>query len=187
MAEPSKREMVLLGVLAALGCGALYIYLIKPMRADVEAADAQILELEQQVAMSAAVQAQLPEVQEELRQARERFRALQSVLPTSKETAEVVRRVQQLAIESNLHLKSFTPQQTIQNEFYEDWPILLSVEGTFDALGVFAEKVGAFSRIINIDNLTVRPVDVDSSNRSKTIAATCTATTYVFQEVSDDS
>ena len=181
-----KRQIFLLGILAAGVLFLFYNYYLNPMRSRVAAMDNRIQTLSLQVQQARAVQARLPELQEQIRQADARLKELQQVLPTEKETAEVVRLVQELAEGSNLHLKSFTPQQTVQNGFYQDWPILLSLEGTFDNLGIFLERVSAFERVINVDNLSVRPLAEEARTRTKTIAATCTATTYVFQGDSSD-
>ena len=83
-------------------------------------------------------------------------------------------------MESNLKIKSFIPQKTIRNDFYEDWPIVISMEGTYDNLGIFFERVGQFARIMNVDNITIAGHKNPGSR--KTIAATCTATTFVFRE-----
>jgi len=38
--------------------------------------------------------------------------------------------------------------------------------------------VGQYTRIINVENITIKKVDTPT--RSRTISATCTATTFVF-------
>lgn len=192
MASDSKRsgdvrQIVLLGLLAVAVVFLFYQYYVSPLRGRVEAVNQRILGLRLEVQQARAFQARWPELQEQIRLQQARFKELQEALPTSKETAEIVRLVEDLAKESNLHLKSFTPQQTVQNDFYQDWPILLSIEGTFDNLGIFLERVSAFDRVVNVDNLSIRPLAEENRTRDRTIAATLTATTYVFQEQPSDS
>ncbi|HSR67089.1 MAG TPA: type 4a pilus biogenesis protein PilO [Acidobacteriota bacterium] len=181
------RQMVLLIVLALGVCVVIYIYGISPLQSRQATLESEIEQLEAEVMRARAVKAQLPQLQEQIRQQEEKLASLRRVLPTAKETAEVVRRVQELAVESKLHLRSFTPQDTVQRDFYEDWPILLSMEGNFDTLGVFLERIGRFQRIVNVERLSIKPLDADQRTPTRTISATCTATTYVFQEASDDS
>ncbi len=181
-----KRHMLLLLILAGGICIVIWYYYIRPLNAELAELQQSIDQLTAQVKAAQAKQAQLPEIQEQIRQSEEKLKVLQRVLPSGKETAEVVRRVQEMAVASELHLKSFTPQGTVQKEFYQDWPILLSVEGNFDSLGIFLEKIGRFERLINVDDLAIRPLDPEEMSRSRTIAATCTATTFVFQEASHE-
>ncbi|HSR51085.1 MAG TPA: type 4a pilus biogenesis protein PilO [Acidobacteriota bacterium] len=183
----NTRQMVLLMILAVAVCVVIYMYYISPLQNDKAQLESEIEQLEAEVQRARAVKAQLPQIQEQIRQQEEKLAALRRVLPTAKETAQVVRRVQEMAVESNLHLRSFTPQETVQREFYEDWPILLSMEGNFDTLGIFLERIGRFQRIINVEKLSIKPLEAEERTPARTIAATCTATTYVFEEATDDS
>ena len=65
--------------------------------------------------------------------------------------------------------------------FYSDWPILMQVEGSYNALGHFFEKVSAATRIINVPNISIKGID-GSTDFNRTLTATCTATTFVFRE-----
>ncbi len=189
MADDSSREqirqMVLIGILAAGVCYIAYAWYISPARTELAAAEVEVESLRFEVQQAQVAEARLPKLLAEIKVQESELRRLRQVLPTEKETAEVVRRVQALAVESNLHLKSFTPQAMVSNEFYQDWPILLSIEGNYDNLGIFFERIAQFDRIINVDSLSIRPVE--NPSRDRTIAATCTATTYVFQEATDDT
>ena len=183
----ATRQMVLLLLLAVGVCAVIYLYYVSPMNEELGTVEQSIERLENEVAVARVQEARLPALMEQIREQEAKLQALRSVLPTSKETADIVRQVEQIAKQSNLRLKSFTPQETVQKDFYQDWPILLSVEGNFDTLGVFLERVGRFRRLINVENLAIRPLSEDERTQNRSIAATCTATTYVFEEVSDDS
>ena len=43
----------------------------------------------------------------------------------------------------------------------------------------FFEKIGRFTRIVNIDNIGVKGIE-GSTDPSRTLNSTCTATTFVF-------
>src|SRR5437588_11431 len=66
----------------------------------------------------------------------------------------------------------------IEQPMQAEWPITLEVEGTFHNLALFFDRVGKFTRIVNITNLDVRGKDKPEPN--VTITATCTATTFVL-------
>ena len=41
-----------------------------------------------------------------------------------------MRKVQALAAQSNLLIKTFTPRAVVNKDFYQEWPINVAVEGT---------------------------------------------------------
>lgn len=178
---PQRTQLLIFTLIVFGFCSIFYIYFITPVQTEVAALEAEIQTLTIEVQKGQIVQARLPEFKEEIRRQQEKLTTLRQILPGEKETAEIIRKVQELAVQSNLKIRSFTPQKTVRNDFYEDWPILISLEGNYDNLGLFFERVGQFTRIINVDNITVGGVDKNTS-RSRTIGATCTATTFVFLE-----
>ena len=78
-------------------------------------------------------------------------------------------------------IKSFKPAPVVTKQLHAEWPINLELEGTYHNLAMFFDRVGKFTRIVNISGLDVkgrdRPGDVNA-----TITATCVATTFVLLE-----
>jgi len=144
------------------------------------ALDQRISELTAEVETARAVTARLPQFEADVKELSIQLDELKQVLPDEKETAEIVRRVEQLAVESDLSIRSFTPQATVAYEFYEDWPIRMSLEGSYNNLGLFFQRVANFQRIINVDNIEIKVLSNPDPDR--TISATCTATTFVLVE-----
>lgn len=177
---PQRTQFLLFGVLVAAGGYLFYSYLLSPRREALKVLDAEVQALTAEVQSGQMVEARLAQFRQEIALQRERLENLRQILPEEKETAEIIRRVQQLAVDSNLRIKSFTPQATIERDFYEDWPILISLEGDYDSLGTFFERIGRFTRIINVDNINLKALPQPTPKR--TLAATCTATTFVYLE-----
>ncbi len=176
-----ERTQLLLFALITLGfCYVSISWWIKPIQSEVEELQEDISTLSSEKLRGEVEKGRLPVLKEEVRQSEKKLSKLREILPEQKETADIIRKIQRLAVESNLKIKSFIPQKTIRNDFYEDWPIVISMEGTYDNLGVFFERVGQFARIINVDNITIKGLQNPGSRR--TITATCTATTFVFRE-----
>ncbi len=166
-------------VLVGLGY-VFYIYFVSPKREELKVLDGRIKNLLNEVQKGQIVEARLPQFKQEIAKQRDYLANLRHILPEEKETADIIRKVQQMAVDSNLKIKSFTPHQTVQRDFYEDWPILIAVEGSYDNLGMFFERVSRFTRIINVENISIKALESPATNRS--ISATCTATTFVFLE-----
>ncbi len=178
--ELPQQQQVMLAVLAVAALGLFWHQLIFPVKAQMEGLDRRVSELTAEVETARAVTARLPQFEADVRELQSQLDELKQVLPDEKETAEIVRRVEQLAVESDLSIRSFTPQATVAYEFYEDWPIRMSLEGSYNNLGLFFQRVANFQRIINVDNIEIRALP--EADPDRTISATCTATTFVLLE-----
>ena len=73
---------------------------------------------------------------------------------------------------------STAPKAVVTKQMHAEWPIGLELDGTYHNLALFFDRVGKFTRIINISGLEVKGKDKPESN--STITATCTATTFVL-------
>ena len=141
----------------------------------------EIKKLETSVAQAQAVASQLPRFKEEVARLEERLAELSTILPSEKETPIVLRSVLDMASASNLKIMRFVPKPTVPRNFYVDWPIEVSVQGSYNALGRFIEKVSQYGRIINVDNIGIKTFET-GTNAARTVSAVCTATTFVFRE-----
>lgn len=177
---PARRQLLVFAILILLLSYVFYSWYIGPEKQEIQVLSSRATVLRTQVQKAQLAQARLPQLRQAIRQQREHLTVLRSVLPEAKETADIILRVQQMAIKSHLKLLSFAPQKTTEHDFYEDWPILLAMEGSYNDLGTFFEKIGHFRRVINVDNISIRAVEKSTDQR--TISATCTATTFVYQK-----
>ncbi len=178
--ELPQQQQIMLAVLAVAALGVFWYYLIFPVSAQMAALGQRVSELTAEVETARAITARLPQFEADVKELSSQLDELKQVLPNEKETADIVRRVEQLAVESDLSIRSFTPQATVAYEFYEDWPIRMSLEGSYNNLGLFFQRVANFQRIINVDNIEIKVLSNPDPDR--TISATCTATTFVLVE-----
>lgn len=122
----------------------------------------------------------LPEFQAQVADLQARLDALKAVLPDQKDYADLLRRIQTLATQSNLTVQSFTPQPMVTKTIHAEWPFKLVLEGTYHNLGFFFDKVSKFPRLITISDVDIKARGQQVANA--TIVAECTATTYVLLE-----
>lgn len=86
-----------------------------------------------------------------------------------------------MAVSSNLKIIKFMPKPLIHRVFYSDWPITIEVEGNYNGLGMFFEKMSQAIRIVDVGTITINGIE-GSTDPSKTLNASCTATTFVYKE-----
>jgi Tfp pilus assembly protein PilO len=110
-----------------------------------------------------------------------RLAELSKILPAEKETPIVLRGVQEMASASNLKIIRFIPKPVAPRGFYSEWPIELTVQGNYNAVGRFFEKISQYTRIINVNDISVKTLE-QAGESAHTLSAVCTATTFVFRE-----
>jgi type IV pilus assembly protein PilO len=172
-----------LGAFALVSLGAVagfwYLY-VGDMQADIAGRETRLLAMRADITRGQATARQLPEFEAQVVDLEHRLDSLRAVLPEEKDVADILRRVQGLATQSNLTIQRFTPQPPRQQNMYAELPFRLTTEGTYHNLGMFFDRVSKFPRIINIGEISVKARPNQSANA--TIVAELVATTFVLQE-----
>ncbi len=168
-------------VLVAAGSvfGFWHVY-VTEMQADIATRQGRLLAMRQDIARGVATARRLPEFQSQVTDLEARLESLRAVLPEQKDVADILRRVQGLATQSNLSIQRFTPQPPKQEALYASLPFKLTAEGTYHDLGLFLDRIGKFHRIINVSDIVIKAKTQPEANA--TIVADLVATTFVLQE-----
>jgi type IV pilus assembly protein PilO len=164
--------------LAVAGCGLFYYYYEMPARADVTARQSQLQLLRVDITKGLTTAKKLPEFRQQVTDLEGRLANLKAILPEEKDAADLLNRMQTVAAQSNMTIKGFKPAPTVTKQLHAEWPITLDLEGTYHNLAIFFDRVGKFTRIVNISGLDVKGRDKPDTN--VTITATCVATTFVL-------
>src|SRR5436309_13776800 len=178
---PRSTQLLVIGVLLVGLSGAVYMLYLKDLIERRSSLENDVARLEKTVAQETAILTRLSQFKREVAELDRRLEVLRAILPSEKETPILLARVQDLAASSNLKIMKFVPQAIVPRAFYVDWPIQVSVEGSYDALGRFFSKISQSTRIINVETIAVRGLD-GSTDPARTLSATCIATTFVFRE-----
>jgi len=175
---PWWGQIVAFMLLGSGGCGAFYYYYEMPARADMTSRAQQLTALRADITKGLTTAKKLPEFRAQVAELESRLAGLKAVLPEEKDAADLLNRMQTVASQSNLTIKSFKPGTTVTKQLHAEWPISLELDGTYHNLALFFDRVGKFTRIVNITGLDVKGKDKPEPN--STIAASCVATTFVL-------
>ena len=118
--------------------------------------ETQLTALRHDIANGQATAKKLPEFRAQVDDLEARLGNLRAVLPEEKDAADLLRRMQTVATQSNLTIKSFKPAPTVTKQLHAEWPIALELDGTYHNLAIFFDRIGKFTRIVNITGLDVR-------------------------------
>jgi len=162
------------------------IYIFKDIRTQIERLETNIDELEREIEKGRAAKADLPRLEEDIRNYEIELDRLRRILPTKRETDNLIKRAKQLTERGRFRLTRFTPGAFEDRDFFIEWPIRVGLDGTYHELGLFFDRLSRFSRIINVTELTINPYKKRSEG-SFTVHAEFVQRTYIYKEVTPET
>jgi type IV pilus assembly protein PilO len=181
---PWKVQLAIFVVLSLASAGAFFYFYEMPAQARMATRQQELDAIRGRINKGLTTARQLPEFRKEVADLQARLDSLKPILPEEKDAADLLRRVNSLAAESNLTIRGFRPQAIATRQMHAEWPIALELEGSYHNLGLFLDRVSKFPRIINVGGLDIR--SKAQPTPSATIDVTCTATTFVLIEPQPD-
>ena len=164
-------------IIGAVVAGAVHYAWFRPLNAEIKGKRAQLEGLQQEIQKGRAAERKLAQFREEVRRLEVELSKLLQVLPSKRNTEELIKRIETLTRQGDFTLKKFTPQDFIPKEFYAEWPIDIALDGTYHNLALFFDRMSRFSRIINVEALKISELrDVPQ----KSISATFVAKTFIY-------
>lgn len=142
----------------------------------------QLDEKNAQIQRENDIVAKLPQLEAEIARLRQTLADLKEILPTEPESGELLKWIKNLADQSNLDLKDFSPEALHQVDFYKEYPIRMSITGAYHDMGLFLDRVSKYSRIINVSNVNIVN---NPGGGDKTIRSDFVATTFIYDEQAD--
>ncbi len=177
------------GLLVGLGLAGAVLYAteslaVKDMKATIAATEQKITELDQKIQQGRAAERKLPQFREEVKRLELELEKLRRILPSTRNTEEIIKKLKSLVDQGEFTLRrlAFPPLGT-GSETYAEWPIAVAVDGRYHDLAILFNRLGNFSRIINVENIKITAL---GNQETKTIAAEFVAKTFVYVEPKDE-
>jgi len=175
---PWYGQVGLFVALALGGVGVFYYLYVIPTATEMETRQQRLSTLRADIAKGSTTANQLNQFRQQVAELEARLEGLKAVLPEQKDVADLLRRIQTLATQSNLAIRGFKPAPSVTKQLHAEWPIALQLDGTYHNLAMFFDRVSKFSRIINVNSINIRAKERPEPN--STITAECVATTFVL-------
>ncbi len=145
-------------------------------------ADAQLKDLESKIQQGRAAQRKLPQFREEVNRLKVELKKLRSILPSTRNTEEIIKKIKALVDAGNFVLRklTFPPLAAAQgSDPYAEWPISVSVDGRYHNLATLFNHLSNFTRIINVESISISALPLQAEH---TITADFVAKTFVYVE-----
>lgn len=177
--EERKWWMALIFGLVFAGAlaGAIEYGIFRGMRADIERQRTQLKGLQEEINKGRAAERKLSQFREEVKRLELELAKLLQILPSARNTEELIKRIEALTRQGDFNLKMFRPGEPANKDFYAIYPIDIAVDGTYHNLALFFDRMSRFSRIINVEDLRMSNID---NAPGKSITANFTAKTFIY-------
>ncbi|HEY7111721.1 MAG TPA: type 4a pilus biogenesis protein PilO [Thermoanaerobaculia bacterium] len=167
-----------MGLLIGIALAAAVHYAwFRNINADIRNKRTELEQLQQEIEKGRAAERKLAQFREEVKRLELELSKLLQILPSKRNTEELIKRIEALTRQGDFTLKKFTPGEFVPKEFYSEWPIEIVVDGTYHNLALFFDRMSRFSRIINVEELKINALD---NAPGKSIAANFVAKTFIY-------
>ena len=170
-------------VIAGLLIFACENYVFKDIERNITARTNDLEALKKKVQEGKIAESRLTQFREEAERLETELQRLLRILPTLKQTDELIKKLKSLTERGNFRLVTFQPQGLVKKEFYSEWPINVQLQASYHELALFFDRLSRFSRIINVETLQAGANTRKGSEY--TINTSFTMKTFIYGEIRD--
>jgi Tfp pilus assembly protein PilO len=173
---PWYLRLAVFGGIALVVYGGFWYFMTSGMHDEVNQLKEQVATLKQQNASAQIDSQRLADFKSLYTGKQQEYEDLKALLPEQRELTNVLQGVQDRAHNTRLVLRSFSPKEDFQQDFYSGKKISVGVTSSFSSLREFFELMARYQRIVSITNLEITQMDKQSPG--KTINAKFDLTAY---------
>jgi type IV pilus assembly protein PilO len=157
-------------LLVGLVIGLIYV----PQSKNIAKTESAIAQLQKKIDQAAKKKKNLAKLEKERADADAQFKEALKILPKAKEIPSLLSEITRLGNESQLVFRLFRPLAERAKNFYIEIPVAIEVSGSYHNVALFFYRVGEMERIVNILDVSMKPLGSLSTN----LRTTCKAVTY---------
>jgi Tfp pilus assembly protein PilO len=177
---------LLVGIaLAVATVVAVEYLLVKDIKEEIRSGESQIAELDKKIEQGRSAERKLPQFREEVRRLELELEKLRRILPSQRNTEEIIKKMKSLVDQGDFTLRrlAFPALAPKGTDPYAEWAISVAVDGRYHDLAILFNRLGNFSRIVNIESVVINALPVQDQ---KTISIDFVAKTFVYIEPEEE-
>lgn len=178
--QPWYAQIGLFCALSLAAVAAFYFLYASPAHDEAAIKEKKLMALRAEIDKGRATERKLPQFKAQVASLEARLEGLKAVLPEEKDIADLLRRMQTLAMQSNLVIRSLKPVPVVEKQMHAEVPHDVEFDGSYHNLGVFLDRLSRLPRIVNVNDVSIK--SKDKPGPTSTITARCRATTFVLTE-----
>jgi type IV pilus assembly protein PilO len=168
-----------LGIGIALAV-ALHYFWLRGVNEEIARKTTELKGLQDEIQKGRAAERKLSQFREEVKRLELELAKLLQILPSARNTEDLIKRIEALTRQGDFTLKKFTPGEPVAKDFYSEYPIDISLDGTYHNLALLFDRMSRFSRIINVEDMKVGSILGTADAAGKSITANFVAKTFIY-------
>ncbi|MEJ2366810.1 MAG: type 4a pilus biogenesis protein PilO [Acidobacteriota bacterium] len=113
-------------------------------------------DLDTKIRQGKEAQKRLDELNRQIDQILQQLEIVKSIIPVEPETGKLLRVFQGFARDENLRIRTISPGSITKQDLYSQQPYKVSVQGGYNDLAMFFDKIAHMRRIVNIGHLEIK-------------------------------
>ncbi len=178
---PWWGQLLVFVFVGALVVGGYFYMWEWPQQEQLDLRRAELAAIQGRIDKGMETARKLPEFRAQVGELESQLEGLKAIMPEEKDVADLLRRIQTMASQSNLNIRHFRPRAITKKELHAEWPIELEVEGAYHNVGLFLDRVAKLPRIINVGAIEMTSA-APRLGSAATVKVTCTAMTFVLND-----
>lgn len=175
---PLSRRVLILVAINIVTAGLVYWFLTAPMYEEVKSLKGQLGDLTVKLAENRQIAADIPKYLKEKEDMEARLAAAVAQLPNAKEIPDLIDGISRSGETAGLKIQLFRPGREVPRGFYAEVPVKMTVEGRYESLYEFSDKIANLPRIVNLGGMDIK--SMGHRNKIPVLKADFTATTFRF-------
>ena len=164
-------------VFGILVAGAVHYFWLRGLNEEIKTKRTELEGLQQEIQKGRAAERKLAQFREEIKRLEIDLAKLLQILPSKRNTEDLIKRIEALTRQGDFNLKRFAPGEFANKSFYSEWPIDIQLDGTYHNLALFFDRMSRFSRIINVEDMKINSLE---NVPGKSIGANFVAKTFIY-------
>jgi type IV pilus assembly protein PilO len=173
------------GIIAVIAVGIIagYWFLVYQETAlHLEQVHAKELELQRKLSEVRSIAANIDEFEEEIASLQVKLKSVLRQLPNEREIEVVLTDISNLGKTAGVEIKEFQRRPEVENGFYAEVPIALSLEGRYHDVARFFDLLAGLPRIVNMGSIDVKVGDDTIDGTTLKVKGTATTFRFVGKE-----
>jgi Tfp pilus assembly protein PilO len=157
--------------------GTVHYAWIRGLNEEIKVKRTELEALQVEIRKGRDAERKLAQFREEIKRLEIDLAKLLQILPSKRNTEDLIKRIETLTRQGDFTLKKFTPGEFVGKDFYSEWPIDIHLEGTYHNLALFFDRMSRFSRIVNVEEMKIASLNDPTG---KSISASFIAKTFIY-------
>ena len=153
--------LALLIIIPVLG----YYFYLSDIRSNLETEIKVEPDLLQEFKVKAQQSASLEAYERQMVEIKETFSGLLKQLPADTEVPGLVEDITKAGLTSGLEFSEIKLLPEVQQPFYVELPLQITITGNYHSFANFASKVAALSRIVTLNDFSIKPTVIGESSK----------------------